>query len=63
MAEPDGLDEALRAASAEIGAARMAAVVAAIMGGPVHPDVIAGVERLTGERYDPDTGTWARPPP
>jgi hypothetical protein len=62
MAEPDELDAALKAAAAEIGAERMAAAVAAIMGEPVHPDVIAGIERLTGARYDAETGIWAKPP-
>jgi hypothetical protein len=52
-----GLTEALKAGARQIGAARMAAAVQAIQG-EVHPDVIAGIEKLTGETYDPQTGTW-----
>lgn len=26
--------------------------------GPLDEDMIRGIERVTGERYDPDTGQW-----
>jgi hypothetical protein len=63
---PGDADEwtaALKDAAAQIGAARMAAAVAAVQGepGPLHPDIIRGIERLTGETYDPATGAWTRP--
>jgi hypothetical protein len=53
--------ETLKAAAAQIGAARMAAAIAAIQPGPVHPDIIRGIERLTGERYDPAVDRWYLP--
>ena len=64
MAEPVDWEAALKDAGRQIGAARLAAAVTANLDldGPLHPDIIAGIERLTGERYDPGAGTWAPGP-
>jgi hypothetical protein len=48
----------------QLGATRLAAAAAAGLAadgatGPLHPDIIAGIEQLTGETYDPETGTWS----
>jgi hypothetical protein len=50
----------LSRAAARIGAAQMAQAVAEVTGSPTDPEVIAGIERLTGETYDPATGAWHR---
>jgi hypothetical protein len=62
MAEPGfngDLTAAIMRGAREIGATRLAAAVAAGTGEPVHPDIIRGLEQLTGETYDPETGTWS----
>jgi hypothetical protein len=51
----------LSAAAGRLGAAHLANAVTAVTGETLDPEVIGGIERLTGETYHPGTGTWTGP--